>query len=120
MLTSSALTARIAWSRVMRGGCFLLTLSLVIYYVVFQLPFRFPPQQRLWSLSYIFGFNNQVAMFAMAALLGVVTLLCLRGSPHCDCQTAFPREGFRGGLRSLVVALLVAGLSYTALTFVAY
>jgi hypothetical protein len=105
----------------MRSGFFLLALSLVIYYAAFQLPFRFPPQRRLWSLSYIFGFNNQVAIFAMAALLGVVTLLyLLRRSRQCGCHIAFACEGYRRGSRSLVVALLVAGLSYTGLTFVAY
>jgi len=105
----------------MRSGFFLLALSLVIYYVLFQLPFRFPPTQRLWSLSYIFGFNNQVAMFALAALLGIVTLIyLLRRSGLCESHVAFHCEYFGGGSRWLIVAFVVASLSYASLTFAAY
>ncbi len=60
-----------------RTGLSLLILTLLVYYALFRFPFWFPPRQRLWSLSYIFGFNNGVAILAMTVLLGVVTLLYL-------------------------------------------
>jgi hypothetical protein len=52
-------------------------LALLVYYAVFRLPFWFPRRQRLTSASYAFGFNNGVAILAVAVLLGTVTLLCL-------------------------------------------
>ena len=48
--------------------------TLVTYYAMFRLPFRFPPQQRLWSASYAFGYNNSVAILSMGILLGGVAL----------------------------------------------
>ena len=50
-------------------------LALLIYYALFQLPFYFPPRERLMSASYTYGFNNSVAILLTAGLLGGVTIL---------------------------------------------
>ena len=50
--------------------------ALLIYYVLFRLPLWWPPKIRLWSASYAFGFNNAIAVLALAALLGIAALLC--------------------------------------------
>src|SRR5262245_45972354 len=52
------------------------------YYAIFRLPFRFPPGHRLWSTSYAFGFNNTVAVVALAVLLGLVAVLLGAGRRH--------------------------------------
>jgi len=49
-----------------RTGLSLLILTLLVYYALFRFPFWFPPRQRLWSLSYIFGFNNGIAIVGIA------------------------------------------------------
>ena len=54
-----------------------------VYYAMFRLPFRFPPRQRLWSTSYAFGFNNTVAVLALAVLLGLVAGTIMRRPTIC-------------------------------------
>ena len=50
-------------------------------YVVFRLPFRFPPDGMIVSPSLVFGFNNAVAIAGVVILLVVVTVFQLwRGS----------------------------------------
>src|SRR6266446_7080656 len=71
------LTVRVALARVARSGLWVSLLALLIYYALFRFPFWFPPRQRLMSASYAFGFNNGVAILAMAVLLGAVALLYL-------------------------------------------
>ena len=73
-----SVTTRIALPTLARSGL-LLVLALLSYYTLFRLPFLFAPRQRLMSASYAFGFNNSVAILAMAGLLGVVTLFYLVG-----------------------------------------
>src|SRR4051794_39819417 len=60
-------------------------LALLAYYVFFRLPFRFPPEERLMSASYAFGFNNGVAIVGLAGLLGLVTLMLLLRE-RCDAE----------------------------------
>ena len=71
------LTTGVVLACVARGGVWFSLLSLLVYYALFRLPFWFPPRQRLTSASYAFGFNNGVAIVAVAVLLGTVRLLCL-------------------------------------------
>jgi hypothetical protein len=61
-----------------QNGLLRVILVLLAYYALFRLPFRFPPRERMWSASYAFGFNNGVAIVALAGLLIVVTLLHIR------------------------------------------
>ncbi len=104
-----------------RTGLSLLILTLLVYYALFRFPFWFPPRQRLWSLSYIFGFNNGVAILAMTVLLGVVTLLyLLRRRESCEPSIAFPCERALRGERMLIVAFVFVALLYAGLTFSAY
>src|SRR5689334_3670084 len=60
--------------------------SIVLYFALFWLPFQFPPRQFLVSPSYAFGFNNSVAMLAVATLLGAAAIYCLllKNSQQCD------------------------------------
>jgi hypothetical protein len=46
-------------------------------YLVFRLPFRFPPTGMMASPSLVFGFNNAVAFVAVVTLVGVVAVLRL-------------------------------------------
>ena len=55
----------------------ILILAPVTYCALFRLPFHFPPRQRLMSASYAFGFNNSVAILALAAILAILTLIYL-------------------------------------------
>jgi len=50
------------------------------YYMIFRLPFRFPPAKKIVSPSLVFGFNNSVAIASVVMLIGVATLfqLCRR------------------------------------------
>ena len=48
------------------NGLWAMVVAALAYYALFQLPFYFPPRLRLWSASYAYGFNNGVAILAMA------------------------------------------------------
>ena len=50
-------------------------------YVVFRLPFRFPPEGMIVSPSLVFGFNNAVAIAGVVLLLAVLTVFQLRRRP---------------------------------------
>jgi hypothetical protein len=97
-------------------------LTVVAYYALFQLPFLFPPQLRLWSASYAFGFNNGVAILAMAALLGAVAALLYVQQRHraCEAPIEFLLDGRVAGGRSLVMTLALVALLYAGLTFAMY
>ena len=60
-----------------QNGGGLVVIALLAYYALFRLPLRFPPGQQLMSASYALGFNNGIAIFALAGLLVLVTLLHL-------------------------------------------
>lgn len=66
--------------------------AIATYLAVFRLPFFFPPRELLVSPSYAFGFNNSVAVLAMAALLLVATLdrLARRDPAARDPALGFP------------------------------
>jgi hypothetical protein len=49
--------------------------ALMAYYAIFYLPYHFPPTQRLISDSYVFGFNNSVAIISIVTLLATATLM---------------------------------------------
>ena len=103
-------------------GLSLLVLVGLVYYAMFQLPFWFPPRLRLWSASYAFGFNNGVAILAMAGLLSAVAaLLWIRQrNRECEPPIEFLFDGIAAGRRSLVVMLALVALLYAALTFAMY
>ena len=96
-------------------------LAALAYYALFQLPFWFPPRLRLWSASYAFGFNNGVAILAMAGLLAAVALLyVVQRHRACEPQIEFPLDCTTAGRRSLVVAVALVAVLYAGLTFAMY
>lgn len=64
--------------------------ALVAYYLLFSLPFRFPPSTRLESDSYVFGFNNAVAIAGMIVLLVIVTWLRMQFRRSVPDETPIP------------------------------
>jgi hypothetical protein len=115
------LITRVASVRLARNGLSVLVFALVAYYALFRLPFRFPPRQRLMSPSYTFGFNNSVAILAVTALLGGVTLLYfLRKRGAIELPIAFPCQPAAEVTRSAKVTLAVIAVCYAGLTFAMY
>jgi hypothetical protein len=107
------------FTRVARNAGWIVLLSLLGYYALFRLPFRFPPRTRLWSASYAFGYNNGVAILSMAILLGGVALFYIwRRGGVADLRVNFPLEGSER--KSLRWTLAVVSLLYVALTFAMY
>lgn len=51
--------------------------AVALYVVAFEVPFLFPPTEYLVSPSYAFGFNNAVAVLAIAGVLGAAALAYL-------------------------------------------
>jgi hypothetical protein len=95
--------------------------AVVTFFALFRLPFYFPPTEPLVSPSYVFGFNNSVAILALTALLGLVTLYCLaRDTALCQ-----PLVHFRNKLSTDTQLLptwlfLVMAALYAALTLLLY
>jgi hypothetical protein len=88
----------------------------VAYFALFWLPFYFPPRQLLVSASYAFGFNNSVAVLAMAGLLGAATLYRLRrGSRAREPLVCFADAGARATRLSPWLFAAMAGV-YAVLT----
>src|SRR5260370_16474776 len=115
------LTARFSLVRVARNGLWAVVVAALAYYALFRLPFRFPPRQRLVSPSYAFGFNNSVAILAMAGLLGLVALLyLLRRRQACEPRIEFPLWCTVPGRRSSMVALGLLGPPHAGLAFATY
>jgi hypothetical protein len=56
---------------------FLVVFIPIAAYVVFRLPFRFPPEGMIVSPSLVFGFNNAVAIAGVVILLAVLTVFQL-------------------------------------------
>jgi hypothetical protein len=56
-------------SIVLGYACF----ALIASYAIFYLPYHFPPTQRLSSDSYVFGFNNSVAIISIVILIAIAT-----------------------------------------------
>lgn len=94
------------------------------YYAIFRLPFRFPPTRRLCSTSYAFGFNNTVAIVALAVLLGLVAVLLGAGRRysrrHLGWRPQFNIEADVADRRACLIALLIATGLYAVLTVVMY
>jgi len=51
---------------------------LTCWWVLFQLPYAFPPRDRIVSTSYVLGFNNKVAIIGLVVLTAVGTGYRLR------------------------------------------
>src|SRR5262249_4759167 len=113
-------TVATTWAGFAKKAFSALILAAVAYYALFRLPFRFPPHERLMSASYTFGFNNSVAVFALVALLGVVTLVRLLRYRKGEPLILFPSTATSRALRSAVIACLVLGLFYAVLTWALY
>jgi hypothetical protein len=114
--------ARITATPAVRNGLGVTVIAATAYFALFRLPFWFPPRQRLWSASYAFGFNNSVAILAMAGLLGGVTLFYLlrRRREPTELPIVFmPEIPFRGH-HSAVLAFAIVALCYAGLTFWMY
>src|SRR5882724_10288989 len=104
-----------------RNGLWAVLLAALAYYALFRLPFRLPPQQQLVSPSYAFGFNNSVAILAMAGLLSVTTLLYLLPRRRAtELPIVFPRERAIGIQKSTIIAFALVALFYAGLTYGMY
>jgi hypothetical protein len=112
-----SLLTRVTSLKVAQNGGVLAILSLLAYYALFRLPFRFPPGERLMSASYAFGFNNAVAIIALAGLLVLVTLVyLLRGTFTANAAiTVSDRNG--NGWTPTKIAFAIACTAYAGLTF---
>src|SRR5262245_3994042 len=103
-----------------KGGG-LVILALLAYYALFRLPFRFPPGERLMSASYAFGFNNGVAILALAGLLVLTTLLhLLRGRFSAELAIRVSEIRYGNGWTTTKVAFGLACIAYAGLTFALY
>lgn len=101
------------------NGLSVFVFGLLTYYLLFRFPFLFPPRQQLVSASYAFGFNNAVAILAMAGLLGLVTLFKLiRRGESVDLPIEFPSQ--LAVTKPARAAFAVIALSYTILTWAMY
>ncbi len=104
-----------------KNGLWIVLLAGVAYYTMFRLPFRFPPRQRLWSASYAFGFNNRVAILALAGLLGGIVVFHLARARHvCELPIKFPRVLTVLSRKSLIGMLMLLSAFYAVLTFAMY
>lgn len=94
--------------------------GLLAYYGLFRIPFLFPPQQRLWSASYAFGFNNGVAILILVGLLGLIALWSLTRNQirAWPLDLSFPQA--RTDLHSLHLAFAGVALFYIAFSLLLY
>src|SRR5262245_36724055 len=67
--------AAVFYRRLLAERCAGALFALATAYLVFVAPYWFPPARRLVSLSYSVGFNNRVAVLAVMAAVGVLTLV---------------------------------------------
>jgi hypothetical protein len=94
----------------------IMLLAAVVWYAAFDLPFHFPPGQRLWSASYAFGFNNRVSMLGLIILLG---LACLIAARHTRSRgISFGRT--HDSSRPLWLAFILMSVLYGCATFAMY
>lgn len=109
------------WAWFARNSGWTLLIAVVAYYVLFRLPFKFPPRQRLMSASYAFGFNNGIAIGGLAVLLGMAALLRIfRRSSAGELPFTFPLDWKDAKVRSSQIALALICLAYAGLTFALY
>jgi hypothetical protein len=95
-------------------------LALLVYFAVFRLPFWFPPQVRLMSASYTFGFNNAVAIMALVALLGTTSVWYLLRASEPQRLVTFQFDRAAGDHRLLFITFLALGLCYAGVTWAMY
>jgi hypothetical protein len=101
----------------------------VAYYLIFRLPFRFPPTRKISSSSVVFGFNNSVAIGGVVVLTAAATLFLLwrrraargtlAGTPWFRVEQTPPAERIRPRVFALMVlahALLTLAMWVKALT----
>jgi hypothetical protein len=112
---------RLFWALLL-GAAF----AVATFFALFRLPFYFPPSERLVSPSYMFGFNNSIAIFTLTTLLGLATLYCLvGGAAGCPPLLHFSNDHsvstralcYRSLPNSLFLAMTAL---YAALTLVLY
>ena len=115
-----AALCKTSWAGLAKKAFASVILGLLVYLAVFRLPFLFPPQVRLMSASYTFGFNNSVAIFALVALLGLATLLQVLRQQTNEPLITFAPPGAAGTRRSLRVAFVGLVLLYTLITWALY
>ena len=102
------------WSRI-------ILFTALAYFILFRLPFWFPPHQQLVSASYAFGFNNSVAIAGLGVLIGIVSLYYFLerkqwNGPLIQFYSVAPAKP----LLSTLVVLIAVGLGYAGLTFLMY
>lgn len=106
-----------SWARPARKALSAVIFALLVYYAVFRLPFHFPPQVRLWSPSYTFGFNNGVAVCALVGLLGIATLVKLLRHRTNAAPITFSSASAAGARRPATIAFVTCALFYAGLTW---
>jgi hypothetical protein len=96
-----------------------MALAAATYAGLFRLPFLVPPRRLLVSASYVFGFNNAIAVASMAMLLGMAAMYSLtRWHSSATVPLRFTREGATrapSGWLFTAIALL-----YSVLTLAMY
>ena len=103
--------------RSLRSVLFGLALAAIAYYALFRLPFLFPPRQRLSSASYAFGFNNSVAILALAGIVAILTLIyLLRPGRVAQLPITFVDQS-RQPKRRMRVVFAIVSICYAVLTF---
>ena len=91
------------------------------YWAVFRLPFHWPPERRLVSPSYAFGFNNAVAVLAVTTLLGALAvLLALRQRRSGEVRLPLRLAHDETSRRPAPLVLAAGVLLYGALTWAMY
>src|SRR5215472_13057656 len=103
------------------AGLFTLVFIVAAYYVIFRLPFRFPPTRKISSPSVVFGFNNSVAIISVIVLIVAATLFLLwrghaRGQPASLPWFRVARTPAAERIRPGVFAVMV--LAHTLLTLI--
>src|SRR5262249_11648404 len=115
------------------AGLFVLVFIGAAYYLIFRLPFRFPPARKISSSSVVFGFNNSVAIGGVLVLTAAATLFLLwrrREARGTLAETLWlrveqtpPAERIRPGVLALMVlahALLTLAMWVKAQTSAAW
>ena len=120
-MSSPQATNYLAFSRIARPALVVGSFALIVYYALFRLPYWFPPQQRLVSPSYAFGFSNSVAILAVTGLLGALTILFLARQRYLGLAARpFVSEVSEARPGVLQVVFLIVCLIYAVLTFVMF
>lgn len=105
-----------------RAGVWVAAFAGALYVAAFEAPFLVPPSQRLVSTSYSFGFNNALAVLAIAGVLGAASLVWLRAggggalvrfAGRDDAARPLPL-GLLGALAAVYALLTWVGYAYTA------